>query len=281
MDFINLQTILDGIAASSKPLSHQREKTKFPGSESYAEFWERAYPEMDEEHRLSDAAIALNKALQQSKNPPKWWAHDEEQGFHIENSSAALEGKELLKKASNLSARNQEERYQFIKDCMARDWNPIEVGMGRDIENIWPARGSAFRVYEIGFERGELIDFLVRNGIEHSIYLVVDSDSLSTSVTAPSIAQAQAEDWVVKSVALANEIGGRKWAQKEYGITARNICNAVATELAKGEPGEPQKYHGSQGPRSAGSIRNIALKGWKFIHPTGTSGKNGMDEKIA
>lgn len=77
---------------------------------------------------------------------------------------------------------------------------------------------------------------------------------------------------------LANEIGLRKFNSGERQITARKICDAVATEFAKGEPGKPQMYHGNQGPRAAGAIRSVALKGWKFDYPSGTHGINGMDE---
>ena len=85
-------------------------------------------------------------------------------------------------------------------------------------------------------------------------------------------------EWMVKSVEIADAIGRRKWIDGEREITARNICKAVATELAKGEPGNPQKYHGNRGQRAAGSIRNAALRGWKFTVPSGTSGINGTDK---
>jgi hypothetical protein len=83
--------------------------------------------------------------------------------------------------------------------------------------------------------------------------------------------------WIAKAVEIANSIAFRKWEGGERQITARNICNAVAAELANGEPDSPQKYHGTQGPRAAGAIRSVALKGWKFTQPSGTSGTSGTD----
>ncbi|WP_229205810.1 hypothetical protein, partial [Duganella sp. Leaf126] len=86
------------------------------------------------------------------------------------------------------------------------------------------------------------------------------------------------DEWIAKSVAIANSIALQKWERGERQITARNICDAVAIELAKGEPDYPQQYHGNQGPRAAGAIRNVALKGWKFTFPSGTSGISGIDD---
>lgn len=96
-------------------------------------------------------------------------------------------------------------------------------------------------------------------------------------VAARTGADEKQEEWMSKSVELANAIGLRKWEAGERQITARKICNSVATELAKGEPEEPQKYHGTQGPRAAHAIRSKALAGWKFAYPSGTSGTNGTD----
>lgn len=99
-----------------------------------------------------------------------------------------------------------------------------------------------------------------------------------TLAAAPLRTNDEPTEWIVKSVELANAIGLTKWMNGERQITARNIANAVAVKLGEGEPREPQKYHGNQGPRSAHAIRSVALKGWKFICPSGIDGINGMDE---
>ena len=75
------------------------------------------------------------------------------------------------------------------------------------------------------------------------------------------------EDWQTKARTIADSEALKRYARGEREITARNICDAVAIELAK-----DVTTHGIRGERSAGSIRNEALKGWKFIPPTGTSG---------
>lgn len=64
------------------------------------------------------------------------------------------------------------------------------------------------------------------------------------------------------AIRLANEIGLKKWNYGERNISARNVSEPVATELAK----NPQ-WFGIRGPRDAGSIRSSALKGWKFTRP--------------
>ena len=66
-------------------------------------------------------------------------------------------------------------------------------------------------------------------------------------------------DWKDEAVKLANEIGQKLWDAGQQQITARNICTAVEEELKKDNRSE-----GQRGPRSAGTIRGEALKGWKF-----------------
>lgn len=69
-------------------------------------------------------------------------------------------------------------------------------------------------------------------------------------------------DWKDKARAIADSEALKRYARGEREITARNICEAVATELAK-----DSTTHGTCGERSSGSIRCQALKGWKFIPP--------------
>lgn len=90
--------------------------------------------------------------------------------------------------------------------------------------------------------------------------------------------QRPSAEWVQKAIEIANRIGSEKWARGERQITARNICEAVATELSKGDIDNPQRYHGNQGARAATAVRNAALKGWKFTAPAGTNGTNGTDK---
>ena len=74
----------------------------------------------------------------------------------------------------------------------------------------------------------------------------------------------------MKARAIADSEALIRYARGEREITARNICDAVATELAK-----DSTTHGTRGERASGTIRNEALKGWKFIPPTGTNGTSG------
>lgn len=82
------------------------------------------------------------------------------------------------------------------------------------------------------------------------------------------------DDWPDKARAIADRIALERYARGEREITARNICEAVATELAK-----DSTTHGTRGERVSGSIRNEALKGWKFIPQTGTNGTSGTKNK--
>jgi hypothetical protein len=99
---------------------------------------------------------------------------------------------------------------------------------------------------------------------------------LSPTEASPDTSK-ETDGWMAKSVEIANSIALQKWNAGVRQITTRSICDAVAIELAKGEPGSPQRYHGNQGPRAADAIRSVALKGWKFTYPSGTTGISGID----
>ena len=94
-------------------------------------------------------------------------------------------------------------------------------------------------------------------------------------VEAKPFASPSNDDWTVEAVTIANREGNKRWACGDRQITARNICDKVATELGKNN-----KYWGNRGAREGGTIRSVALKGWKFIPPkSGTNGTNGTKEQ--
>ena len=98
-------------------------------------------------------------------------------------------------------------------------------------------------------------------------------DELATVAPAESKPQSEAktdgfpndatiDDWKVKARQITDRIGLKKWESGIREITARNICEAVATELAK-----DITTHGTRGPRSSSSVRTVGLRGWKFKPP--------------
>jgi hypothetical protein len=96
--------------------------------------------------------------------------------------------------------------------------------------------------------------------------LVVQSDRVPEqatdgATTAAAHDVASATDWVCRARELAQTIGEEKWRVGEREITARGVCERVATELCK------EKYYGTRGPRSASNVRSEALKGWRFSPP--------------
>lgn len=91
---------------------------------------------------------------------------------------------------------------------------------------------------------------------------VIDQSS-NKSGTAPSSDEKDLPEWVKAAIVIANEIGLKHLSYGVNQITARGICDAVANKLAK----HPE-YHGTRGPRTGNNIRNVALKGWKFIPPS-------------
>lgn len=103
---------------------------------------------------------------------------------------------------------------------------------------------------------------------EESHQVVPVPDAESAPVTSPSDS-----DWKEQARVIANAIGLEKWNSGIRQISARSICDAVATRLGKN-----QKCWGTQGPRNSNAVRSVALKGWKFIQPGGTNGTNGINE---
>lgn len=79
-----------------------------------------------------------------------------------------------------------------------------------------------------------------------------------------AIADRDKDEWKVVARKLAQEIGEKKWRLGMREVTARNVAASVETQLSS--IGERQ-YWGKRGPRSASSIRNEALVGWKFTPP--------------
>jgi hypothetical protein len=69
-------------------------------------------------------------------------------------------------------------------------------------------------------------------------------------------------EWVIEARRITDRIALERWNSGIQQITARNICDAVASNLAKNS-----KYWGTKGPRTGGNIRKEALDGWKFKPP--------------
>jgi hypothetical protein len=69
-------------------------------------------------------------------------------------------------------------------------------------------------------------------------------------------------DWHEKAKAIANRIGLQQWGVGQRNISARNICAAVAAELAM-----DAATHGIQGQRGEDNVRNEGLRGWEFMPP--------------
>lgn len=101
-------------------------------------------------------------------------------------------------------------------------------------------------------------------------YQFPEPDAPAGKGKAVPIASPSDEGWATKACAIADKLALERYQRGEREITARNISDAVASKLAK-----DSTTHGTRGERSAGNIRNTALKGWKFIPPTGTNGTSG------
>ncbi len=85
----------------------------------------------------------------------------------------------------------------------------------------------------------------------------------STPVSTQNNTSEASYDWISEALKIANQIGQKQYDAGTRQITARSICEAVAKEL-----GKEKRSHGQRGIRSSGSIRQAALKGWKFTPKT-------------
>jgi len=96
----------------------------------------------------------------------------------------------------------------------------------------------------------------------------------STVVTKDKNTDQFDHDWITEAIKIADREDNKRWASGSRQITARNICNKVATELGKNT-----KFWGNRGERVGDTIRNTALKGWVF-RPSkgGTNGTSGTKE---
>lgn len=295
MEFISLSEVLCNIAERVQlhprfPCSNTRiGKISLAAAD---EFWyakknNHPFPDgnsIDEKiewaRKMGVAALHLHNAVLDSPDAPLQWA--EFDGYRRVNVNGDLIKKEALKMlehAIGWGNRLEEKYNNHFRNAINKGDEelmlPVSVsqdeGLTRDEERI--------RLMQIGCDSAKLIAFLNANDIAHSLEAqAAPAIEPVTPAAAPLRTNDEPPEWIVKSVELANAIGLKKWKDGERQITARNIANAVAVELGEGEPREPQKYHGNQGPRSADAIRSVALKGWKFIYPSGIDGINGMDE---
>jgi len=80
--------------------------------------------------------------------------------------------------------------------------------------------------------------------------------------------------WIVEAIRIADEVALRRQSQGRRDVTAREVCDEVATILE-----ESRAHWGKRGPRKAEGVRREALKGW--VAPalaSGGSGGNGGNE---
>jgi hypothetical protein len=74
-------------------------------------------------------------------------------------------------------------------------------------------------------------------------------------------------DWKLKAVEIANEVARSMYDRGERQITARSVASATAVRLGKLDG---SKYWGKRGQRSADTVRNEALRAWRFCPPKST-----------
>lgn len=87
----------------------------------------------------------------------------------------------------------------------------------------------------------------------------------------PQVITNGCDSWQARAVEIANRIALEWWKSGRQEITARGLAGKVTGELAK----DPRN-HGKRGPRSESNVRNLGLKGWKFIpQAPGLSAPNG------
>jgi cytochrome c5 len=142
-----------------------------------------------------------------------------------------------------------------------------------------PVPEVAFVVAKIKLD--EVNRWLSKNDIPVELRAPISEPVASTQPDPVSAEAATVEQtWQQKAVAIANEIGRRRWRRGERTITARGISEAVAGELKA-----DKATWGNRGARTSGTVRKHALKGWTFEPSTGgaigASGASDEDPSIA
>lgn len=184
-------------------------------------------------------------------------------GLRYANSNILLKPWDGYFEPPNTAAEMRADLTEQAKDNATYIMNIFNASFDNDADRDGERAPSFFIEFAIANDfRPEWLDW----AIERELYQLESAPAAKgEAVTSPS-----GDDWIVQARAIAEKIALERWDRGEREITARNICEAVATELAM-----DSTTHGTRGERSSGSIRNIALKGWKFIPPTGTNGTSG------
>lgn len=107
--------------------------------------------------------------------------------------------------------------------------------------------------------KSSFLQWLPLHGYAELAEALIDRNDEEDGADSLSFTDYDKDDWKTEAIKLADRIGQQRWDQGQREITARNICDDVATELAK-----VVSFHGTRGARSASNIRNWGLKGWKF-----------------
>ena len=205
----------------------------------------------------------------------------------VTDLSSSLRDKELWSKSELQSAMcgqfandaSRKDAHDAIMDGIATEslrvvqWRQFETSQFFDAPSSLPYFRPADCIAWVNRRRFPAFPFAAISTLESAPQ--VPTAPLNSQETGPVD---EIEPWIIKAQELAQTIGLKKFKAGERQITARQICKPVALELEKGEPSEPQKYHGTQGPRVADAVRSVALKGWKFKYPSGINGTNGITD---
>jgi hypothetical protein len=181
MGLILLQEVLEAIVISPQemlvdittlinPLLVRLEKSNFVDDKVGAwprDFLNREKPDIDNELRFSVAADLFRKALEQPAASLRWWYKSD---CDSKPSEDKLRIGQLLEDAKKMSYNYVKDRSRHIKYCKEDGMNPAEEIFEPNFRVEWPRSGD---VYTIVFERGELIEFLNKNGIEHTLDMLV------------------------------------------------------------------------------------------------------------
>jgi hypothetical protein len=168
------------------------------------------------------------------------------------------------------------------------DWNKLQLELlvvDRDAFHAWTywrdALTSAGKIWRANNQHPNGLTYIGEPGTAEALHQFVPSDVMKWVKDTkradggwPGILRKPSNGkptdaggtWEEKARHLAQSIGEKKWDHEGVRqVTARNVCKAVAMELAK----DPTT-HGTRGPRAAESVRK-ALNGWRFVPPSSSA----------
>lgn len=134
-------------------------------------------------YKRSKAAGMLHQALHNNDSTrPKWFEIEKETQLPLIKDSIAVEGMAIVKHVSGWYAREHKLRTDHVTAFIAAGIDPTTQPVGRDVnDGQWSYQKRGFqRETQIGFNACDLLDFLDKNSLPHTMMAWCNSKGINT-----------------------------------------------------------------------------------------------------